>query len=652
MEPFPSSAFKVLILNICYYHQDPHRRPLRPGSRPGFCSDRRALLLIGAWLLPRRPGIGRALQRHPFSGLVDSAVGHRNPASGSSRIASSAYQKWPTWSSRFPGAAQQSSRANSRSSSSYPEGNFGGNQLLDGSISLSPLYQVRRTICTSVSLRASTRVSSGFAPLRHSSPSFGSRQVCSLEPFSERSRSVGVAPPRGDRASQLPCALRVYLPVDSHTCQTPWSVFQDGSNGEPAGQHRERAVAEARQMARAVRHDRGDGIPRAYRLPGLWPPPQSALVRAPSRSADRLSPFHIRPGRIAGPHPLPSRQFQALLTLFSKSFSSFPRGTCSLSVSRPYLALDGIYRPDWGCIPKQPDSPTAPRGATGSGHDGALTLSGAPFQGTWARSPLRRFSRLQFGQRSRPILKLGYSGSLAVTRGILAPFGSNVDARADDAGTTSSRVECSTTTGRDGHRRGIAFGPAARRGAREANIRAPSRSGRGATRCVTPRQTCPGLMASAQLAFKDSMYRIFATFFIDARAEISLPRVVMTFERRPLRPWRRERRQLAADASLSFPWRVPRRGFVSPHGVRVSARRRGLGFDNDPSAGSPTETLLRLLLPLNDKVQWTSRDVAGSEPPTSPRSETLHRTIQSVGATGGVYKGQGSSQRELMTRAY
>ncbi|KAK8684400.1 hypothetical protein V6N13_040430 [Hibiscus sabdariffa] len=45
------------------------------------------------------------------------------------------------------------------------------------------------------------------------------------------------------------------------------------------------------------------------------------------------------------------------------------------------------------------------------------------------------------------------------------------------------------------------------------------------------------------------------------------------------------------------------------------------GFDNDPSAGSPTETLLRLLLPLNDMVQWTSRDVAGSEPPTSPRSE-------------------------------
>ncbi|KAD0306340.1 hypothetical protein E3N88_44472 [Mikania micrantha] len=49
------------------------------------------------------------------------------------------------------------------------------------------------------------------------------------------------------------------------------------------------------------------------------------------------------------------------------------------------------------------------------------------------------------------------------------------------------------------------------------------------------------------------------------------------------------------------------------------------GFDNDPSAGSPTETLLRLLLPLNDKVQWNSRDVARAanrprrhDPNTSP----------------------------------
>ncbi|CAN7105291.1 unnamed protein product, partial [Brassica rapa subsp. narinosa] len=69
-----------------------------------------------------------------------------------------------------------------------------------------------------------------------------------------RSRSVGWAPVR-DPANQLPCALRVYSPIDSHTCQTPCSVFQDGSNGEPTGQCPEHADAEARREARAADHD-------------------------------------------------------------------------------------------------------------------------------------------------------------------------------------------------------------------------------------------------------------------------------------------------------------------------------------------------------------------------------------------------------------
>ncbi len=38
-------------------------------------------------------------------------------------------------------------------------------------------------------------------------------------------------------------------------------------------------------------------------------------------------------------------RFQILLTLFSKSFSYFPRGTCMLSVFWTYLALEGIYLP-------------------------------------------------------------------------------------------------------------------------------------------------------------------------------------------------------------------------------------------------------------------------------------------------------------------
>jgi len=61
--------------------------------------------------------------------------------------------------------------------------------------------------------------------------------------------------------------------------------------------------------------------------------------------------------------------------------------------------------------------------------------------------------------------------------------------------------------------------------------------------------------------------------------------------------------------------------------------------------------LLRLLLPLNDMVYSSSPDPTGL-PQLGIRFRKFHRTIQSVEATGGVYKGQGRNQRELMTRAY
>ena len=69
---------------------------------------------------------------------------------------------------------------------------------------------------------------------------------------------------------------------------------------------------------------------------------------------------------------------------------------------------------------------------------------------------------------------------------------------------------------------------------------------------------------------------------------------------------------------------------------------------NDPSAGSPTETLLRLLLPLSDKVYLTSQ--FNHEDQFGPEGSPDHS--KSVGATGGVYKGQGLNQRKLMTCAY
>ncbi|KAK8523765.1 hypothetical protein V6N13_057509 [Hibiscus sabdariffa] len=337
---FPIFGLQSSHLNICYYHQDLHRRPLRLGSRPGFYGDRRALLLIGAWPLPRRPGIGHALKRHPFSGLVDSAV------------------------------------------------------LLTKNVPLGALDSV-------------ARLNEAAAP--------------------------------------------------SYLFKTPWSVFQDGPDGEPAGRRPEHAGAEARR-------DGACWVPRSRRRrlhgrikgPGLGRhhDPRRSTPRADRRTGSRRSTSD----RGASPAPIrfPPDNFKHSLTLFSKSFSSFPRGTCSLSVSRPYLALDGIYRPIRAAFPNNPT------------------------------------------RRQRLVVRQG-------------------------PGTTGLSPSPAPLS------RGLGPGPSLRT-LLQTTIR-------------TPRAT-------------DSQAGLFPA-----------------------------------------------------------------GFDNDPSAGSPTETLLRLLLPLNDKVQWTSRDVAGSEPPTSPRSE-------------------------------
>ncbi|KAI5384006.1 hypothetical protein KIW84_071120 [Lathyrus oleraceus] len=194
---FPLFGLQSSHLNICYYHQDLHRRPLRPGSRPGFCSD-------------RAPPTHQGLALAPTAGTRP----------------------------RAPAILRETSE---------------GNQLLDGSISLSPLYP-SQTNDLHVSIAAGLHQSFlGFAPLRHSSPSFGSRQVCSHSNPSQKIRVGRRCNPQEDPTNQLPCALRVYSPVDSHTCQTPWSVFQDGSNGEPTGRRQERASAEARRISARCR---------------------------------------------------------------------------------------------------------------------------------------------------------------------------------------------------------------------------------------------------------------------------------------------------------------------------------------------------------------------------------------------------------------
>ena len=79
------------------------------------------------------------------------------------------------------------------------------------------------------------------------------------------------------------------------------------------------------------------------------------------------------------------------------------------------------------------------------------------------------------------------------------------------------------------------------------------------------------------------------------------------------------RANTAAKRNQGSQWHWPtRHGFPEPPARESTESPKVLDrCGNDPSAGSPTETLLRLHLPLNDKVWTSSRD-------KSPIKETHH----------------------------
>ncbi|KAJ3668740.1 hypothetical protein LUZ60_017882 [Juncus effusus] len=58
--------------------------------------------------------------------------------------------------------------------------------------------------------------------------------------------------------------------------------------------------------------------------------------------------------RVASPAPIrfPPGNFKHSLTLFSKSFSSFPRGYLFAIGLSPVFSLGRSLPPDWGCIPQ------------------------------------------------------------------------------------------------------------------------------------------------------------------------------------------------------------------------------------------------------------------------------------------------------------
>ncbi|KAM1105340.1 hypothetical protein ACFX13_023521 [Malus domestica] len=318
---FPLFGLQSSHLNICYYHQDLHRRPLRPGSRPRFCGDRRALLLIGAWRLPRRPGVGRALQRHPFSGLVDSA------------------------DERF-----------ARQYRCGPPPEF-------------PLASPRSGIVHHLS-----------GPDRHAR----------TRTLLRRSRSVGGATPRGIPPVSFLAPYGFDRPLTRTHVRLLGPCFKTGRMGSSQADAGSAQLPKHAGTARAALHDRVDGVSSGV-----------STARALAAAAIRVGP---RPEPIGGPacdrstsdrgaSPAPIRfppdNFKHSLTLFSKSFSSFPRGTCLLSVSRPYLALDRIYRPIGAAFPNNPTRRQRLVVRQGPGTTGLSPSPAPPSSGLGPGPPLR-----------------------------------------------------------------------------------------------------------------------------------------------------------------------------------------------------------------------------------------------------------------------
>ncbi|KAK2350128.1 hypothetical protein QL285_098530 [Trifolium repens] len=150
--------------------------------------------------------------------------------------------------------------------------------------------------------------------------------------------------------------------------------------------------------------------PRAFQQPRLRPPPQSASVDVPSRLADRHKPFHIRPRHIAGPHPLPSRQFQALFdSLFQSPFHLSSRYLFAIGLS-PIFSLGRNLPPIGAAFPNNPTRRQRLVVRQGPSTTGLSPSPAPPSRGLGPGPPLRTLLQTTIRTpRGRPILMVGLS---------------------------------------------------------------------------------------------------------------------------------------------------------------------------------------------------------------------------------------------------
>ncbi|KAG9438350.1 hypothetical protein H6P81_021706 [Aristolochia fimbriata] len=549
-------------------------------------------------------------------------------------------------------------------------GKLRGNQLLDGSISLSPLYPSRRTICIAKIAMGLHQSFSGFAPpgiVHHLSVPAG--------------RST-VQPARGSRQSASFAPLRVWSPTDSHTHVDSWSVFQDGSNGEPAGRRQERqrchegTPAEVATTLLSVTVTDDDPLAGS----SAWLVASRGLrCRSTPRSegrTDARAPQIMTGGASPPPSASSPDNFKHFLTFF-KPLTEF---TASI----------------WAAFPNNPTRRQRQRRSsdTGSGTTGCHPSLGAPFHGTCAVRPQRTLQTTPTGEKP-PILIPGSSRSpllgesfwcshLTWGRIRARPPGHGGNRR---GGPSSEPGPLTPTSSHAGP--GRAEPPLSRPGALgakcfSANLARGGKDDQSARPTTTARTASGGQQGTGggrtrrADAQADSMVRGILQFTpsiaISPRSSsmreprYPLSRVV----RLPCSRSDRRRRTFFLFAWHRSPSEVVVRGVrprpsagsptLSPPGAgsltlvardstgaATRRRRRRWASWCSSLAWSRRFGESTMILP---QVQWTSRNASGGEPPTPPLIQ--HFTDHSIGRSDGrcVQRAGIESTPKLMTRAY
>ncbi|KAG2380533.1 uncharacterized protein HKW66_Vig0173120 [Vigna angularis] len=153
--------------------------------------------------------------------------------------------------------------------------------------------------------------------------------------------------------------------------------FKTGRMGSPQADTRS-STCRDRPKACATIHNHNDDVSTSISTARAWATVTIRVgqylesISRPVRTVQHPTETHRRPPSAS------LRQFQSLFDSLFKVLFIFPsRYLFAIGLS-PIFSLGRNLPPDWGCIPKQPDLLTTPRGATWSGHNEALTLSGAP----------------------------------------------------------------------------------------------------------------------------------------------------------------------------------------------------------------------------------------------------------------------------------